>query len=151
MLIETSRFGSIEVDENRLIQFPKGILGFPDQTQYALIQTSEESGFYWLQAVDRPELAFVVCDPRLFVPDYVVPVKLEELAQIGLSDPSAAQVFAIINKVDNMLTGNLQGPLIVNVDSRQARQLVLSDKRYSTRHPLMNLNEQQVKAVSKTA
>ena len=143
MIIETSRFGSLEVDEERLIRFPKGILGFPDQHEYALIQTAEDSGFYWLQAVSRPELAFVVCDPRLFVPDYVVPVKLDDLAQIGLSDPELAQVFTIVNKVDNMLTGNLQGPLVVNVQNRQARQLVLSDRRYSTRYPLMNLSRRQ--------
>ncbi len=150
MMIATSRFGSLEVDERRLIQFPKGVLGFPDQQEYALIQTAENSVFYWLQSVDRPDLAFVVCDPRLFVPDYVVPVKLEELSQIGLTDPSAAQVFTIVNKVDNLLTGNLQGPLVVNVDTRQARQLVLSDRRYSTRHPLMNLNQRQ-EAVTRTA
>ena len=151
MIIQTSRFGDIEVDEARFIRFPKGILGFPSQCEYALIQTGEESGFYWLQAVGRPELAFVVCDPRLFIPDYVVPVKLEELSQIGLSDPSAAQVFIIVNKVDTMLTGNLQGPLIVNVEMRQARQLVLSDKRYSTRHPLMNLSQDEAVSATKTA
>ena len=150
MIIETSRFGPLEVDETRLIHFPKGILGFPDQPDYALVQTAEDSGFYWLQAVTRAELAFVVCDPRLFVPDYVVPVKLEELAQIGLSDPSGAQVFTIVNKVDNILTGNLQGPIVVNIETRQGRQLVLSDRRYSTRHPLMNLNQRD-QAVSKTA
>jgi flagellar assembly factor FliW len=150
MIVETSRFGQLEVDEERLIRFEKGILGFPDQQAYALIQTADESGFYWLQAVDRPDLAFVVCDPRLFVPDYVVPVKLEELSQIGLSDPSAAQVFTVVNKVDDMLTGNLQGPLVVNVETREARQLVLSDRRYSTRHPLMNLKRKS-EVVSRTA
>ena len=150
MKIETSRFGSLEVDDKRLIRFPKGVLGFPDQHEYALIQTAENSVFYWLQAVGRPELAFVVCDPRLFVPDYVVPVKLEELSQIGLSDPSAAQVFTIVNKVDNILSGNLQGPLVMNVETREAKQLVLSDRRYSTRHPLMNLSQRQ-EAVSQTA
>lgn len=151
MIIETSRFGSLEVDERRLIRFPKGILGFPDQQEYALVQTAENSVFYWLQSVTRPDLAFVVCDPRLFVPDYVVPVKLDELSQIGLSDPSVAQVFTIVNKVDNILTGNLQGPLVVNVETREARQLVLSDRRFSTRHPLMNLNQQRPEAVSRTA
>jgi flagellar assembly factor FliW len=100
--------------------------------------------------VDRPELAFVVCDPRLFVPDYVVPVKVDDLAQIGLADPSTAQVFTIVNKVDNMLTGNLQGPLVINVETREGKQLVLSDRRFSTRHPLMNLRSSQ-EAVSKTA
>lgn len=150
MNIETSRFGLLEVDEKRLIRFPKGILGFPDQREYALVQTAEDSGFYWLQAVDRADLAFVVCDPRLFVPDYVVPVKLEDLSQIGLSDPSSAQVFTIVNKVDDMLTGNLQGPLVVNVETREGKQLVLSDRRFSTRHPLMNLGRKQ-EVVSKTA
>ena len=150
MIIQTSRFGPLEVDGARLIRFPKGVLGFPDQREYALIQTAAESGFYWLQAVDRPDLAFVVCDPRLFVPDYVVPVKLEDLAQIGLSNPSQAQVFTIVNKVDSMLTGNLQGPLVVNVDTREGKQLVLSDRRYSTRHPLMSLSPRS-EAVSKTA
>src|SRR5205814_1269991 len=82
-------------------QFPRGVLGFPDQQEYALIQTAENSVFYWLQAVGRPELAFVVCDPRTFVSDYVVPVKLEELSQIGLTEPAAAQVFTIVNKVDS--------------------------------------------------
>ncbi|MHC4674081.1 MAG: flagellar assembly protein FliW [Planctomycetota bacterium] len=143
MIIETSRFGSIEVDETRLIRFPKGIVGFVDIQDYALIQTAEDSGFFWLQAVERADLAFVVCDPRLFVPDYVVPVKADDLSKIGLSDPELAQVFTIVNKVDNMLTGNLQGPLVVNVQNRQARQLVLSDRRYSTRYPLMNLSRRQ--------
>ncbi len=149
MIIETSRFGQVEVDGARLIRFPGGVLGFPDDHRYALIQTGEGSAFYWLQSVDRADLAFVVCDPRLFVSDYQVPVKLAELEQIGLQKTDDAQVFVIVNKVDELLTGNLQGPLVVNVANRQARQLVLSDKRFSTRHPLMRLPAKT--ALGKTA
>ncbi len=141
MLIQTSRFGELEVEQDRTIRFSEGILGFPKQKEYALIQTSGESGFYWLQSVDTPDLAFVVCDPRLFVPDYQVPAKVEELVGIGLDSPEKAQVFAIVNKSGDMLTGNFQGPLVVNVENRQAKQLVLSDKRYSTRHPLMRVGQ----------
>ena len=149
MIIGTSRFGQLEVDEDRLITFHEGILGFPQQHRYALIQTGEGSGFYWLQAVDTPELAFVVCDPRLFVADYQVPVKLEELQTIGLAEPQKAQVFVIVNKVNDLLTGNFQGPLVINVENRHGAQLVLSDKRYSTRHPLMRLSARA--ALGKTA
>lgn len=141
MIVQTSRFGQLVVDDSRLITFPEGVLGFPQQHDYALIQTGDGSAFYWLQSVDRPELAFVVCDPRLFVADYQVPVNSEELACIGLTDFEQAQVFIIANKVNGMLTGNLQGPLVVNVATRQARQWVLSDRRYGTRHPLMRLPE----------
>ncbi len=137
MLIRTSRFGQLEVDPDRLLTFEDGILGFPQQKQFALIQTGEGSGFYWLQSVEVEDLAFVVTDPRLFVADYEVPVKLEDLACIGIDDAKTAQVFTIVNKVGDLLTGNFQGPLVVNVNTRKARQLVLSDKRYSTRHPLM--------------
>lgn len=150
MIIQTSRFGPVEVDETRLIVFAKGILGFPDNHAYALIQTGEKSGFYWLQAVDRAELAFVVCDPRLFIADYAVPIKAEELHAIGLEEPSGAQVFIIVNKVEDLLTGNLQGPLVINIETRAGKQLVLSDRRFSTRHPLMTLPRKGV-AVSKTA
>lgn len=139
MIIETSRFGQLEVDEGRLIEFDDGLLGFPRQHQYALIQTGEGSAFYWLQAVERRDLAFVVCDPRMFVADYAVPVKLEDLEPIELGDLGSAQVFVIVNKVDDLLTANFQGPIVVNVENRRARQLVLSDKRYSTRHPLMRI------------
>lgn len=149
MIIRTSRFGQLEVDQDRLITFEEGILGFPKQNQYALIQTGEGSGFYWLQAVCTEDLAFVVCDPRLFVADYQVPVKLEDLKNVGLDSPEDAQVFIIVNKVGDLLTGNFQGPLVVNVQNRKARQLVLSDKRYSTRHPLMRTSSRA--AMGKTA
>ncbi|MCP4590817.1 MAG: flagellar assembly protein FliW [bacterium] len=143
MLIETSRFGQLEVDEQRLITFPNGILGFPNNQVYALVQTGEDSGFYWLQAADRAELAFVVCDPRLFVGEYQVPIRKEEMDSLGVEDPTGAQVFVIVNKIDELLTGNLQGPLVVNVATREGKQLVLSDKRYSTRHPLMRIPGKQ--------
>lgn len=144
MILETSRFGLVDVNEERLIEFPEGILGFPAQHQYALMQTSEDSAFFWLQAVDRPDLAFVVCDPRLFVGDYRVPSKSEELGDIGLDDAANAVVFVIVNKVNGMLTGNLQGPLVINITTCQGRQLVLTDRRYGTRHPLMRIPAQRV-------
>ncbi len=150
MQIHTSRFGQLEVDADRLITFDEGILGFPNETQFALIQTGQGSGFYWLQSISRQDLAFVVADPRLFVADYKVPVKLEDLQTIELTDADNAQVFIIVNKVDELLTGNFQGPLVVNVVNRRARQLVLSDRRYSTRHPLVRM-EATTEPLSKTA
>jgi len=150
MIIQSSRFGGVEVDENRLLHFPRGLLGFPNDRDYALIQTGHESGFYWMQSVSRPDLAFVVCDPRLFVADYRISVKAEDLAAVGAAEESDTQIFVIMNKVGGTLTGNLQGPLLISLSTRQGKQLVLSDKRYTTRQPLMNIPAQGG-AVSKTA
>ena len=151
MQIQTSRFGLVEIDDGRVMRFPKGVVGFPNCQQFALIQTNEQGVFFWLQSVERPELAFVVCDPRVFVPDYRIPIKAEDLELIGLHDPGDAQVLVIVNKIDDMLTGNLQGPLVINAGSLTATQLVLSDRRYTTRHPLIKLDRRARLAMSKTA
>ena len=150
MKVKSTRFGEIEIDTDRVICFPEGILGFPDDKEFAMLQTNSEGNFFWLQSVSRSELAFVVCDPLLFVPDYQVPVKPDDLSPIGLATMENSQVMIIVNKVDRALTGNLQGPLLINVLNRQARQLVLSEKKYSTRHPLLEL-QGDPKQVSQTA
>ena len=151
MQIQTSRFGLVEIDDSRVMQFPKGLVGFPNCNRFALVQTNDEGVFFWLQSIDRTELAFVVCDPRVFVPDYRIPIKSEDLDLLGLDKPDDAQVLAIVNKVDNMLTGNLQGPLVINAATLTATQLVLSDKRYTTRHALMSLDGREEVAMSRTA
>jgi flagellar assembly factor FliW len=142
MEIVTSRFGTLNVDDERVITFNKGLLGFPDYTRYALIQTGEENYFFWLQAVDEPNLAFVVTDPSIFFKDYEVPIKDETQAEIDLADLAHAQVFVICNKVDDWLTGNLLGPIVVNAANRLAHQVVLTDKKWTTRQPLMRLQAQ---------
>jgi len=151
MKVKTTRFGEIDVDQTRVIRFETGILGFPDDPEYVLLQTNDEGTFFWLQSLTRPELAFVVSDPLLFVPNYQVPVKKDDFEKIGLDNMSAAQVLIIVNKVDRLLTGNLQGPLVINSLNHQGCQLVLSEKKYDTRHPLLTLDKPQEKAVSKTA
>jgi flagellar assembly factor FliW len=142
MEIVTSRFGTLNVDDERVITFNKGLLGFPDYTRYALIQSGEENYFFWLQSVDEPNLAFVVTDPSIFFKDYEVPIKDETQAEIELADLAHAQVFVICNKVDDWLTGNLLGPIVVNAANRLAHQVVLTDKKWTTRQPLMRLQAQ---------
>src|SRR5689334_25213796 len=118
MDIATTRFGRLEVNEERIISFPHGLLGFPQHQRFALIQTGEENYFFWLQSVDEPGLAFVVTDPSIFFKDYEVPVREETQEEIGLSDARFAQTFVICNKVDEWLTGNLLGPIVVNAQNR---------------------------------
>jgi flagellar assembly factor FliW len=151
MEIQTTRFGKVEIDDQRIMAFPKGMVGFPKCQSFALIQTNDEGVFFWMQSLDRPELAFVVCDPRTFVPDYRVPVKLDELQMIDLESSEDAQVLVVVNKIDDTLTGNLQGPLVINAQNLTGKQLVLSDKRYTTRHPLMQLDTPRTMSVCKTA
>jgi flagellar assembly factor FliW len=148
MEINTTRFGLLEVDDQRIIHFPKGLLGFPAQTTFALIQTGEENYFFWLQSVSDPNLAFVVTDPTTFFKDYEVPIRGELEADLNISDDQQVQVFVICNKVDQWLTGNLLGPLVVNVVNRQGQQVVLTERKWTTRQPLLKLQTEVALAKS---
>ena len=147
MWINTSRFGQIQVNEQRVIHFAKGLLGFPKYRDFVLIEAGQDSYFWWLQSIDVADLAFVVTDPSLFVPTYKVPIGREQMTEMGLESLDGAQVFVIVNKRDQVLTGNLQGPLVVNVARRSGEQMVLSDRRFTTRVPLIEL-PQRMQAVS---
>lgn len=139
MEVRTTRFGVIDIAEDRVITFPKGLLGFPGKTRFCLLQPGDDACFFWLQSLDEPSLAFVVTDPTLFVPDYSVPIRPEQGRELDLESLDDAQVFVIVNKVSGQLTGNLQGPLLVNTISRMGEQLVLAEKKWTTRHPLVTV------------
>lgn len=139
MEVRTTRFGVIEIADDRVITFPKGLLGFAECRRYCLLEPGEDACFFWLQSLDDPSLAFVVTDPALFVPDFTVPIRQEQLDELGLTSLSDAQVFIIVNKVDQQLTGNLQGPLVINTLTRTGEQFVLAEKRWTTRHALVRL------------
>ncbi len=139
MQVHTTRFGVLQIPDDRVLEFPKGLLGFSQFTRYCLLEPGDDACFFWLQCVDEPSLAFVVTDPTLFVPEYAVPIRPEQMVELKLTKLDEAQVFVIVNKVDQTLTGNLQGPLVVNTLTRSGEQMVLAEKRWTTRHPLVQV------------
>lgn len=139
MDVRTTRFGDIQIAEDRVITFPKGLLGFSSFTRYCLLQPNDDAAFFWLQSLDDPSLAFVVTDPSLFFPDYSAPIRPEQMQEMGLTALEDAQVFVVVNKVSESLTANLQGPLVINTATRSGEQLVLADKRWTTRHHVMTV------------
>ena len=139
MDVETTRFGVVNVDDARLITVPAGLLGFVAYKTYALLEPDSNGAFLWLQSVEAPELAFVVTDPTLWIRGYEVPFRREQMQQLGLESLDDAQIFVILNKYDRSLTANLQGPLVVNGSNRRGMQVVLAEKRWTTRHEIVQL------------
>ncbi len=144
MVIQTTRFGPVEVDDDRFIEFPAGLLGFAQARTFALLQPDDRGVFFWLQSVDNPDLAFVVTDPALWVEDFSAPLREEQVREIGLRDLSELQTFVIVNRRGGALTANFQGPLLISAVSRRGLQLVLADRRWSTRQELVRLDDARV-------
>lgn len=148
MNLETTRFGNVEIEDDRVITFPSGMLGFSSYSKFVLLQPDEQGVFFWLQSTEAPDLAFVVTDPALWIPDYQANIRKDQMEELGMSELAEAQVLVIVNKRDDVITSNLQGPLVVNVQGRTGMQLVLADKRWSTRHELLKIADASPKAVS---
>ena len=138
MKVATKAHGLIDVDERQKLVFPQGLLGFENLKQYILLD-AERQPFYWLQSIDVEEVAFILVNPFLFRPDFEVNISNEELAEIGIHSPEKALIFSIVTiPSDNSpMTANLQGPLVINRDSRTGKQAVLSDNRWKTKHDIM--------------
>ena len=138
MKIATKAYGLIEVDRRQQIVFPFGLLGFEGHTDYLLLD-AERPPFYWLQSMDMEDIAFCLVDPFLFRPDYEVDISDGELAEIGILSPEKALILAIVTipPAGNLITANLQGPLVINRGNRTGKQAVLSDSRWCTRHDIM--------------
>lgn len=148
MNLETTRFGNVEIDDDRVINFPSGLLGFSSYSKFVLLQPDEQGVFFWLQSTEAPDLAFVVTDPALWITDYQANIRKDQMEELGMGEIADAQVLVIVNKRDDSITSNLQGPLVINVQGRVGMQLVLADKRWSTRHELLQVGETTAQAAS---
>jgi len=139
MKIKTSRFGEIEVDEQSVVNMPEGMLGFSEFKKFVLIQQDQGSPFLWYQAVDEPGLAFVIVDPFTFFPDYEVLLSREDLDALGATELGSLAVFSVVVIPENPedMTANLRGPVLINVEKKTARQVVLNDQRYSPHQPIL--------------
>ena len=138
MKVNTTRFGTIDVDEDQVVTFTEGMLGFSECGRYVLMDDEIGDPFLWMQSLDIPSLAFVVIDPAVILPSYHFSVKKEQIKGLETEDINDLQVHVIVTMASNILdvTVNLQGPLVVNKEKRVGTQIVLNDPNFSTRHPL---------------
>ncbi|MCD6405433.1 MAG: flagellar assembly protein FliW [Planctomycetes bacterium] len=139
MLIESPRFGTIEVAEERIFTFPDGLLGFRDFKRYYFHEPAPGAALKWMQCIDVPALGFVVTDPRIFKPDYQAAITAAELEALGITDPSQARVWVILTIPEDpaRMTANLQGPLVTSPQEHLGVQIVLSEEGITTKYPVL--------------
>ena len=147
MKIQTTRFGQIEFPEEVVMDFPEGILGFPQDMRYILLEhNSEGSPFKWLQSLDNPRLAFIIVEPFSVDPRYEFEIDCDTARIIGTTEPAECAVMGIVNVPQDhplRMTVNLKAPLVVNVESRRGRQIILGSQAHSINTPIFpHLNEE---------
>ena len=138
MIVKTGRFGQIEVSSEEIISIPSGVLGFPEDHQFCLVDSGDDTLILWLQSLSNPHLAFPVLEPKVFKPDYVVRLSAAELRELKLSSIKDASVFTILTIPSNLseMTANLKAPLVINVIEKTAKQVVLQENDQPIKHPM---------------
>jgi len=146
MLIDTRHFGQIEIDEKGIIDFPEGLPGFEYVKKFVLLSNSDEDNvFWWLQSVDKPDLAFVVIDPKYIKEDYEVDVPDGEVEVLNIDEKCDITVLSIVVVPEDItqMTANLKAPIIINNTNKKGKQVVLECKDYSIKHYIMQEHKQR--------
>jgi flagellar assembly factor FliW len=124
MKFNTSRFGELEVQEEKIIYFPSGLVGLPNVNRFILID-HKDSALKWLQAVDDPDIAFIVVSPSLIVKEYSLDVdrSVKEYIQLENEDDLDVLVTMRVNGED--IIANFHGPIVINSRAMKGVQVVL--------------------------
>ena len=150
MKITTKVFGEITIDDDRIIVFPNGIIGFPDLTQFALVHDSEKGtdSIHWLQSLQEPAFAMPVLDPLMVCPDYNPEVDDELLKHLGTLVPEEMLVLVTVTvpKDVKQMSVNLKGPIVINAAEKKATQVIVEGDDYQVKFPIydsLNANKEK--------
>ncbi len=125
--VESEVLGPLTVSADHVLDFPDGVLGFPDARRFVLVAAARD-GLYWLQSTEHASLVFLVLDPFLHFPDYAVEIPASNVAGLSAASHADIAIFTIVTLsagADVPCTANLQGPLAINLSGGIGRQLVL--------------------------
>ncbi|TVQ76253.1 MAG: flagellar assembly protein FliW [Bradymonadales bacterium] len=158
MKIESKRFGCLEVKEDRIIRLKGGLLGFSELENFVLLDDAGDPSlpFKWLVSTDQPEYGFLVTDPGIFFKDYVFDLPQEEAKGLGVQAEGDIQVLVLLTVPSDpkMITANLKGPIVINTRTLAAKQLVLGNSDFVTKHYIFlqaASSEEEVKARTEAA
>lgn len=140
MIIENTRFGIIEIKDEKIITMKRDIPGFSGRNRFVMLNREESHPFLWYQCVDDPSLAFVLVNPFLLKPDFYFDLNpiLSEMSWQNDGADSLA-IFAIVNASSGdpaKMTANLMAPLIINTKRFEAIQYILQDGVHSHKYPI---------------
>lgn len=139
MVAETRLFGTIDIAEDKVIEFPMGMIGFEQLKNFAIIydiEREERSKISWLQSMDEPMLAFPIIHPSEIYENYSPIVEDELMKNIG--DPADADVliFTTLSIPSDLtkMTANLKAPIIINTEAKKAMQIIVENEDYPVKY-----------------
>lgn len=140
MLVKTKFFGEIELNEEKIITFPGGIMGFEGYKKYTLLyditDDKEKFNVSWLQSLDEPEFALPVVNPYHVKPDYNPVVEDEIIKSLGeINEENLVILLSLTVPADiTKMSANLKAPFIINSDTRKGIQIIVENQDYEIKY-----------------
>jgi len=141
MQINTKHFGEINIDEQKIIEFPQGIIAFEEIKKYIIIENEDKNiPFSWLQSVDNPDLAFVIINPFIFKSDYEFDIPEGVVDELEIIEKEDIAVFSIVVIPEDIkkMTANLLAPIVINTKKSRGKQIILNEYKYKTKHLILD-------------
>lgn len=131
MKVHTTRFGEFDVNKDDIITLKEGLLGFDKLKRFFVLDPGDQTLILWLQSLDDPATAFPIIEPKIFKPDYSVKLLPAELNSLELENVNMASIYTILTipKDISEMSANLKAPLVINNQTKMARQIVLQDSK----------------------
>lgn len=143
MELLTRNFGTINVEDKKVVTFIEGIPGFEELTKYMLIEDTEdaESPFVYLQSVEDGQVCFILIDPSIVDENYSIEIRDKYMIALGGGEPEDFSMFVIVTAKNNFeeSTVNLLAPIIIQHETRKAMQIILENTSYKTKHRIIDL------------
>jgi len=137
-----TRVGKRVIELDKVLFFPKGLVGFENCREFILLQIKDDSPFLILQSLDNARVGLLVADPYSFTSDYEI--KLGEAEQKILRLKNIRQVAVLVtvtipSGAPEKTTLNLSGPILVNYEEKIGLQAPQVDSKYSSHICLSDL------------
>jgi len=144
MNIKTKYLGDIEIKKDKIITFEKGILGFEDLRDFTILTLPENEVFQCLQSIENQNVAFIIINPWNFFKDYDIKLNDEYIKELDIHDKKQIAIYNIVTIPEDIkkMTANLLAPLVINIDSKKSKQIVLENTDYKTKHFIYNQNKE---------
>jgi flagellar assembly factor FliW len=140
MKIATKYLGEVEIKQEEVISFEKGVPGFEEEKKFVVLPFAEDTPFFILQSTNTSNLAFLVTNPFVYFKDYEFDLTENQLKELATENSKDVVVFVIltVGETFEKTTANLQAPVVINKNNKQGKQIVLNNTNYYTKHLLIS-------------
>lgn len=138
MKIKTKYFGEIEIEEENIIDFFQGIPGFEELKKFVLLDIPDQNNFKCLQSIEE-EVAFLLINPWEFFSNYEFDLSDMELGELDIKKEKQMIIYNILTIPNDpkKMSANLLAPIVINVDAMKAKQVILYNSSYGTKHYIL--------------